>query len=372
MGGIRSGKTYAGSIKALTHAQPRTLGLVIGPTYKLLRDSTVRTFREIAGDWVTNFNKTDMLATLWNGAEVLFRSADEPDNIRGITADWAWLDEAAYQPDLMWRIAIGRLSKGARGGPAWLTTTPNGLQNWVYEKFVVELPDHPNRHLITASINDNFFLPADYIADLRKEYVGEFARQELDAAFTDMGGTLFKREWFLDQWDEIPPCTMWVRFWDLATSVKQSADYTVGALLGLTEHNEIVVADIIREKLEAPDIEDLIVNTALDDGPGCLIGVESTAFQLSMVQNLLRRNELLGYTLDGYKPDKSKYARAMGWATRAKHNTLKVARRWWTPTLLSELLSFKGEENSKVKDDQVDAISGGVAMMSQVGVGVYL
>jgi predicted phage terminase large subunit-like protein len=172
--------------------------------------------------------------------------------------------------------------------------------------------------------------------------------------------------------DEIPDCEQWVRYWDLATSPDSRADYTVGALLGRHHSGELIIADIVRGQWEWPEVEEMIVSTALDDGPDVSIGVEQVAYQLAAVQSLQRRGELLGYTLEGHRPDKGKYQRAMPWASKAKAGTLKVARRHWTPGFIGELMGFTGSQSSKAKDDQVDAISGAVDLLATAGLGVYV
>ena len=47
VGGIGSGKTFVGCVWAMVKAQPGTLGLVIAPTYPMLRDVSWRTMLEI-------------------------------------------------------------------------------------------------------------------------------------------------------------------------------------------------------------------------------------------------------------------------------------------------------------------------------------
>jgi len=92
IGGIGSGKTYAGAVKAFyAAAQSKTLGLVVSPTYPMLRDATVRVFLDVAGDAIAEFRKTEMIATLVNGSEILFRSADDPNKLRGPSVHWGWL-----------------------------------------------------------------------------------------------------------------------------------------------------------------------------------------------------------------------------------------------------------------------------------------
>ena len=61
-------------------------GVVTAPTYTMLQDATLRTFFDIGGDLVTDYNKNEHRATMVNGSEVLFRSADNPDRLRGRTS----------------------------------------------------------------------------------------------------------------------------------------------------------------------------------------------------------------------------------------------------------------------------------------------
>ena len=86
VGGIGSGKTRAGALEVLRQPGGST-GMVLAPTYPMLRDATLRTFLELAqrGGVLEDFRKAEMAATLMNGTTVLFRSADNPDRLRGPT-----------------------------------------------------------------------------------------------------------------------------------------------------------------------------------------------------------------------------------------------------------------------------------------------
>ena len=110
VGGIGSGKTYAGCVKDLAAAKPGTLGLVVAPTYPMLRDATLRTFLEIAEGAIERFNHAEMTARVKTGGEILFRSADNPDRLRGPNLHWAHIDEGAMCPPGTWEIIIGALS----------------------------------------------------------------------------------------------------------------------------------------------------------------------------------------------------------------------------------------------------------------------
>ncbi|MCK5608233.1 hypothetical protein KAR91_40505, partial [Candidatus Pacearchaeota archaeon] len=90
--GIGAGKSYAGCIRAIQAAygnvgghriKTPNLGMITAPTFPMLRDATLRTFEEIAGDLLINYNKSEHLATMSNGSEILFRSTHDYETLRG-------------------------------------------------------------------------------------------------------------------------------------------------------------------------------------------------------------------------------------------------------------------------------------------------
>lgn len=189
-GGVGSGKTRLGCLSVFAQP-PGSLGVVAAPTYPMLRDATLRTFLELARDGkvLAEFRSSDMLARLVNGSEVMFRSADDPDRLRGPNIGWFWLDEAAMMGVDVWNIMLGRLREAP--GRAWLTTTPRG-DNWIYDRWVRKAL--PGYAMIRSSSRDNPFLPPDFIANLESAYTSRFARQEIEGEFLlDVPGALWKR-----------------------------------------------------------------------------------------------------------------------------------------------------------------------------------
>jgi PBSX family phage terminase large subunit len=192
IGGIGAGKTYAGCMESILYqAIPKagSLGVVVAPTYPMLRDATMRTFfsicpREIIKSWT----KVDGHLTLINGSEILFRSADNPDRLRGPTITWFYLDEAAYCKAEAWDIMIGRLREAKHKRAAFVTGTPRGF-NWVYEKFAKT--KRQDYEVVHAKTKDNIHLPQDYVQSLQNAYTGTFALQELDGAFVAFEGLVY-------------------------------------------------------------------------------------------------------------------------------------------------------------------------------------
>ena len=68
--------------------------MVLAPTFPMLRDAAWRAVKGIAEElgYLASDNKSEMKITLGNGAEILGRSADEPDRLRGPNLSMKRLD----------------------------------------------------------------------------------------------------------------------------------------------------------------------------------------------------------------------------------------------------------------------------------------
>ena len=185
IGGIGSGKSYAGNVKAFLRASERkTLGMVTAPTYRMLQDATLRTFMDVTRGFVRTWSKSDMTATLVNGSEVLFRSADNPETLRGPNLFWWFGDEASLYDKSVWLIMIGRLRADGGAGEAWLATTPKG-RNWLYER-------QGEIAVFRAKTRDNPYLSDEFVSSLEAAYSGSFARQELEGEFVSFEGLVYE------------------------------------------------------------------------------------------------------------------------------------------------------------------------------------
>jgi predicted phage terminase large subunit-like protein len=172
-------------------------------------------------------------------------------------------------------------------------------------------------------------------------------------------GGLFKRE-KLNLIDHEPyDIVRKVRFWDLALSSKTSADYSVGVLMGITKSNRFVVLDVARFQVDWDDVVSKIEGVAIKDGRTVRIGVETAFFQAQAVRKLLQRPALFQFVINGYKVDTDKFTRALPFAARVGEDMVDVLRSGFTGAYIDEMCSFPLGAN----DDQVDASSGGYAML---------
>jgi PBSX family phage terminase large subunit len=204
IGGIGSGKSMAGAVRALLASQgtvgsreirtPNT-GIVTAPTWNMLRDATLRSFRDVAGDFIDAKRSAfapPIRVRMLNGSEILFRSADNPEHLRGANISWWWGDEAALYSPGTWRIMIGRLREFGAHGYAWITTTPKG-RNWIWQKFVAGKDGKPqaDHAIYRVTTGENPYLDRAFVAALHVDYTGDFAAQELAGEFVAFEGLVY-------------------------------------------------------------------------------------------------------------------------------------------------------------------------------------
>lgn len=190
VGGIGSGKSFIGALDMLRRSKPGRLYLVTAPTYPMLSDATFRSLTGLASD-LGIIGPGDAKTSpppsvkLRNGAEVLFRSTDNPEMLRGPNLSGVWMDEASLSKQDAFDILIGRLREGGEQGWLTATFTPKGKAHWTYKMFGTGQPD---TELIHARSDENPFLPPSFVSNVRKRYTEQQARQELGGVFIDGGG----------------------------------------------------------------------------------------------------------------------------------------------------------------------------------------
>lgn len=190
VGGIGSGKSFIGALDVIRRSKPNRLYLVTAPTYPMLSDATFRSLTGLAAE-LGVIGPGDAKSSpppsvrLRNGAEVLFRSTDNPESLRGPNLSGVWMDEASLCKQEAFDILLGRLREGGEMGWLTATFTPKGKAHWTYKTFGTGQPD---TELIHATSAENPFLPSDFVGNIRSKYTAAQAKQELGGQFMDGGG----------------------------------------------------------------------------------------------------------------------------------------------------------------------------------------
>lgn len=366
MGGRGAGKSWVGSYDLIRRAKRGRLYLVGAPTYPMLQDATLRTFLAIAREMGVikpgDYRKSPPLSvSLSFGAEVIFRSADDPERWRGPNLSGALLDEASLMEVEAFEIAIACLRE--EGEQGWLSAafTPKGRQHWTFDVFG---RGRPNTALFHARTGDNPFLPKSFEETVRQQYTSTLAAQELGGEFVDAEGSLFRREWFTLT-ENPPKCHSYVRYWDKAGTAGGGA-YTAGVLMGRTEQKVYYVLDVKRGQWSSHQRNEIMLQTARLDrekygpvsvwteqepGSGGKESAEYTVKQLS------------GYNVHAERATGDKATRAQPFAAQAEAGNVSVLASRWADDYLDELASFP---EGKYKD-QVDASSGAFNKLAKAG-----
>lgn len=193
--GIGGGKTLANMHEVTYYAvkHPGSIGYVLAPTYTMMKDTTLRTFFDhCPNELIAYYLKADHRVVLKNGSEVIFRSTEEPERLRGPNLDYFAMDEGSEMSFMTWKIMIGRLRGSGHGSyplRAWITCTPKGF-NWVWERF--EKNKESGFEYFTFSSFENEHLPKEYLDTLKNGYSGAFYNQEVLGQFVGFEGLVYQ------------------------------------------------------------------------------------------------------------------------------------------------------------------------------------
>ena len=400
-GGRGSGKTCAGSQKALRKIKAGESGLVINPSFENLKISTWPELREwLPWNMVIERHRY-MQETGWmpsgpfkivfvNGAEVTVKGLHDPKSARGPNVNWFWYDEGGSDDTgLAFQIAIASVRIG-KDPQTWVTTTPKGRAHWLYKFFVAkDIPKDAieafaeageDRELIefyTNGINNNKGnLDPSFYASMLASYVGHLRMQELEGMFVDSGISMGLESWFNGRKllnVRADDKKRSVRYWDIAATEKKVSgtkkkqadpDYTCGALLTQRKNKSYAIEDVRRGQIVWHQIIDLIVSTAQMDGYDVEIWIEQEPASggKNQVAAIAALSELAGYTVRGHNPRDvgDKVVRANPWYAKAQMGLVYYVEGEWNRPFLDQFVSFPLVNH----DDIVDAVSGGFHVIS--------
>ena len=187
-------------------------------------------------------------------------------------------------------------------------------------------------------------------------------------------GVLFDIKWLRNQIideHELPENLDWFRYYDLAYSLKTTADNTA-TLKGAMYQGTLYLMKGIAAKVDSPSARRMIKQIMLSE-PDVLHGVESAIHGAPIVQDLLEDNELAAIGLRTVVVTKDKITRATPAAIRAEQGQLKFVRsansdNSWINDWIDEMAIFPYGKH----DDRVDTVSGVLQMIGSGRSGVFL
>jgi predicted phage terminase large subunit-like protein len=304
------------------------------------------------------------------GGSVQVRSADDPMKLRGAGLDFVVLDECAFMKPQTWAEVI-RPALTEKKGSAFFISTPKGYN--FFEKLYSEANMLDDWVRFTyPTITNPIIDPAEL--EMAKQEIGSFLyAQEYEAQFIEASGGLFKADWFdhykieerigidndknefteivykyKDKECRLEDCRRYATV-DLATSTKQSADFTVITSVAITPEGKILILDIDRRRLEAPDLLPLL-QRKVEQYDLAYVGIERAGYQLAFIQMAKRE----GLVVKSLKADRDKVSRAYPLIARMEAGDIYFPKNsTWFADVQTELLRFPEAEH----DDIVDSLA---------------
>ena len=205
-GGVGSGKTDAGSFKAIQKHQQIPAdckGAIFANTYPQLMEATIANFLRMLAHFKIpfEFKRSSPPTIVVFGKKILCYSLSNYEKVSGVEFSWAWIDEAWDTCKDAWDVVKARVREPSRYGRVpheiWLTTTLNGF-DWIYEEWVEKKDKglNPDHFLVRGKTFDNVFVSKEYQASLIATYDPQLARQMLGAEFVAIGGNSVYSDFF--------------------------------------------------------------------------------------------------------------------------------------------------------------------------------
>jgi predicted phage terminase large subunit-like protein len=222
------------------------------------------------------------------------------------------------------------------------------------------LPEELKEHY-KDGLFDPARLPRSKLHEYRK-WMGEYgyACQYDQHPIPRSGGMFLVDRLKVGNVDPSDPIVITVRFWDKAISTKKTACYTVGAKLGKTKSGKFCVLDVIRGRWDSDARERLIKTTAIADGKGVIVGIETEPGSGGLESALHTVRNLAGFVCKMNRADTHKETRAEPFSSQVNGYNVTLVPGAWNSEYISELQYFP---SSKYKD-QVGASAGAFNMIA--------
>ena len=367
--GRRWGKTKLGVWLCLKYAWEGKRAWWIAPSYSMTNEAWAD-LRSIGIEYGIKVKEAERTIVTATGGSVQVRSADDPMKLRGAGLDFVVLDECAFMKPQTWAEVI-RPALTEKKGSAFFISTPKGYN--FFEKLYSEANMLDDWVRFTyPTITNPIIDPAEL--EMAKQEIGSFLyAQEYEAQFIEASGGLFKADWFdhykieerigidndknefteivykyKDKECRLEDCRRYATV-DLATSTKQSADFTVITSVAITPEGKILILDIDRRRLEAPDLLPLL-QRKVEQYDLAYVGIERAGYQLAFIQMAKRE----GLVVKSLKADRDKVSRAYPLIARMEAGDIVFPKNsTWFADVQTELLRFPEAEH----DDIVDSLA---------------
>lgn len=334
--------------------------------------------------WMANFddvhwNANSYVATFPSGARVSFGYLNNTNDYlryKGSEFQFIGMDEVTEIRESDYRYMFSRLRRPNNGElakvPLRMRAASNPAPNWVRQRFIVE-GETTGRIFVPSLLTDNPGIDADsYRQALSELDPVERRRLEEGDWWATTLGSLFDRTSFViidpHEMPVVTPQAKVVRFWDLAATEPNHSnpdpDWTVGTLM-MFDQGVAYILDVKRARVKGDKVEQLIAQTANEDGVAVQIRMEQEPGSSGKaLVDQYARYILPGYDFGGIRATGDKVTRARPFAAAVANGNVRILRGVWLSDWLDEMSSFPEACNH---DDQVDSAVGAFTQLAGLG-----
>ena len=318
------------------------------PTYDQVRIGWRET-RKAAGG-VFNFTQQRMTAECPStGGYIIYRSLDDPDNVRGHTADRVLIDEAGMVKEAAWYEVLRPMLIDTGGG-SWGVGTPNG-RNWFWQEYqkASDSVDSIAWQVPTLGVKvtedglvrdphplENPDIKFDEIKRLYETMPTRIFDQEMLAQFIDSSGGVFRRVMeAATATEQVEPVKghQYIAGVDVAALV----DFTVCCVIDVTT-KEMVYMDRFN-RVDYTVLEDRLAALYRRFGLTTMV-IEDNSIGRPVIDHLVARNlSVQSFTTT----NATKTAIIQSLQGAFEHDEIKILN---DPVLIGELQAFEGHRLS--------------------------
>lgn len=183
--------------------------MIVSPVYSQSRKIYEDIERVLAGTpLLVSSNKSNYEMKLLNGSKIIFRSAENPDSLRGYTNHYLLIDEAAFIRNNVWDEIL-RPTILVRGVKCVFASTPKDKSSYLFKIYQYGLdPDKPEYVSMNGSSYSNPYINKEDLDEAKKTMPEDIFLSEVMGQFTQGGGSVFKNVenyCVLNQWKTKEP-----------------------------------------------------------------------------------------------------------------------------------------------------------------------
>lgn len=334
--------------------------------------------------WISNYddvhwNSNTFIATFPSGARISFgylNNANDYLRYKGSEFQFIGMDEVTEIRESDYRYLFSRLRRPSSGEiskvPLRMRCASNPAPNWVRQRFIVE-GRSAGRIFVPSRLTDNPGIDADsYRQSLSALDPVERRRLEEGDWWSTTLGSLFDRTSFIiidsSELPQITSSARIIRFWDMAATEPSASnpnpDWTVGTLM-MFDGGIAYVLDVRRARVRGEKVEQLIAQTAAEDGNAVAIRMEQEPGSSGKaIIDQYARYVLPGYDFGAMRATGDKVTRARPFAAAVANGNVRLVRSPWITGWLDEFSAFP---EASEHDDQVDSAVGAYTFLAGLG-----